>query len=131
MKRITPMLILLLITSISSFCQTKKHSFTNEYANWRGRTDYFNWKVYITGDSIFLASIKQIVYYLDPSFKNPVQTITKISGGKNFVLCTNGWGEFTIRIKIIFTNAKTAALNEVYRLDLHSPSKKKSNYKCP
>lgn len=131
MRRTLPILILLIITSFGCFCQTKKYSFTNEYSNWSRRTDYFNWKIYITGDSKFLASIRQIEYYLDPSFKNPKRIITRTSGGNNFTLCTNGWGEFTIRIKIIFTNVRTASINEVYRLDLHSPAKKKVNYRCP
>ena len=46
-------------------------------------------------------------------------------------LCSNDWGEFTLRIKIVFKNAKTPSLNEVYRLDLHSLAKKKVDYKCP
>jgi phosphatidate phosphatase APP1 len=122
--------ILLLLTCSNSFCQVKKYSFTNEYINYGNRTDYFNWKVYITGDNIFLASIKQIEYYLDPSFKNSTRIITPATGGQNFTLCTNGWGEFIIRIKIVFKNASTS-INDTYKLDLHSESKKNKNYRCP
>jgi transcription initiation factor IIF auxiliary subunit len=130
MKKTTLMLILILIISNSTLCQ-KKYSFKNEYASWKNRTDYYNWKVYITSDSIFLASIKQIEYYLDPSFKNSTRIITKVSGGKNFTLCTNGWGEFTIRIKIIFNNLRLSPIYDTYNLDLHSLSKRSRNYRCP
>lgn len=132
MKRITFTAILLLIAGTTGLCQPKKYSFTNEYSNWGNRIDYFNWKIYITGDSVFIASIKQIEYYLDPSFKRPKRVITASasSGGKNFTLCTNGWGEFTIRIKIVFKNSATS-ITDTYRLDLHSASKKSNRYRCP
>lgn len=129
MKTSTTIVIALLFTSISCLGQTKKYSFTNEFGNWGRRTDYFNWKVYMIADSTYLASIKQVEYYLDPSFKKNKHIITRGSGGNNFTLCTNGWGEFIIRIKIIFRNS-TPSINDTYKLDLHTPARKKTYYTC-
>ena len=109
----------------------KKYSFTNEFNNWKGRTDYFNWKVFMKADDAYLNSIKQIEYYLDPTYKDSKRIITQTNGGKNFTLCTNGWGEFILRIKIVFKSATTKPINETYRLDLRTASKKNRNYKCP
>lgn len=115
---------------VLSYAQ-KKYSFTNEFNNWRGRKDYFNWKVYIKAEDAYLSSIKQIEYYLDPTYKNSKQVITQLNGGKYFTLCTNGWGEFIIRIKIVFKNTNTKPIYETYKLDLKSLSRKNVNYKCP
>jgi len=131
MKKYFIIPVTFLLIAIHSDAQKKKYSFTNEYINWKNRTDYFNWKVFMNADDSYLASIKQIEYYLDPTYKTSKIVITQASGGKNFTLCTNGWGEFTLRIKIVFKNSNTKPINETYVLNLKSPEKKNKNYKCP
>jgi transcription initiation factor IIF auxiliary subunit len=83
------------------------------------------------GDSAWLASVIQVEYYLDPTYKTSKRVVTQATGGKYFTLCCNGWGEFIIRIKIVFKNAFTPSINETYKLDLKSPAKKKISYRCP
>jgi len=131
MKKYFIISVTFLFIAICSYGQKKKYSFTNEFSNWKNRTDYFNWKVFITADNEYLASIKQIEYYLDPTYKSSKRVITQATGGKNFTICSNGWGEFTLRIKIIFKNSNTKPINETYSLDLKSPAKKSRNYRCP
>lgn len=82
-------------------------------------------------DDAFLSSIKQIEYYLDPTYKDSKRVITQANGGKHFTLCTNGWGEFILRIKIVFKNPSTKSINETYRLDLKSTARRNTNYRCP
>ena len=130
MKKYFIIQLISIFIAISGYAQ-KRYSFTNEFANWKARTDYFNWKVYIKADGAYLNTIKQIEYYLDPTYKNSKRVITQANGGENFTLCTNGWGEFTLRIKIVFKNSNTKSINETYFLDLRSPAKKNKNYKCP
>jgi Transcription initiation factor IIF, auxiliary subunit len=114
-------------------CQTKQratHHFDNEFGKYKNTVDYYNWKVFLIADDGFSKSIRQVEYYLDPSFKNPNRIMRYDERNPNFTLCCNGWGEFTLRIKIIFTDNKIAPLYETYKLDLHSPAKKSQKYTC-
>ncbi|MDB5229680.1 MAG: hypothetical protein JWN76_485 [Chitinophagaceae bacterium] len=109
--------------------KAQSHHFDNEFAKFRSRSDYYNWKIFLIADPVFLASIKQVEYYLDPSFRNSTRIITANNNNPNFTLCCNGWGEFTLRIKIVFKENRRV-LNEVYNLDLHSVNKKSPSYNC-
>ncbi len=131
MKRLMVLFIVFTAYCYKSYGQKPAYFFDNEFGKWKNRNDYVNWKVFLKADASFLKSIKQVEYYLDPSFKISKQIVRFSETNSNFTLCSNGWGEFTLRIKIVFINAKKPSLNEVYRLDLHSPAKKKVNYKCP
>jgi transcription initiation factor IIF auxiliary subunit len=123
-------LVLFVACSTNSFGQTQPYHFDNEFGKWKNRNDYFNWKVFLVADNTFLKSIRQVEYYLDPSFKTAKQIIKYNTKNPNFTLCSNGWGEFTLRIKIIFNNPATSPVYDVYRLDLHSARKKNPNYVC-
>lgn len=45
-----------------------------------------------------LAKVSKVIYYLHPTFKNPVREI--IDRRQNFELQTNGWGNFEIKAEI-------------------------------
>jgi hypothetical protein len=131
MKKKTLLLSLFLscITYIHS--QTAEtHRFDNQYMEYRSRSDYFNWKVYLVAGPAFLNSISQIVYYLDPTFKKSTRTIDANPKNPNFTLCCNGWGEFQIRIKIVFKDRSKPDLFEKYDLVLTSKAKRNPQYTC-
>lgn len=110
--------------------QTASYRFDNEFGKYGNRNDYYNWKVFLISGNSFLQSIKQIDYYLDPTYKSAKRTVKADANNPNFTLCNNGWGEFTLRIRILFKDPKTPSIDEVYKLDLHSSAKKNSKYIC-
>lgn len=92
--------------------QTRGVSFNNT-ATYRGDGRY-DWTVYVDADAVTLAKIRSVQYTLHPSFPNPVQTVTNRQ--TKFALSANGWGEFTIYAKVVFTDGTTG--NYSYRLNL-------------
>ena len=110
--------------------RSSNHHFDNEYKPRPNSANYADWKVFLVADPAFLNSIRQVEYYLDPTFKISTRIIKADTKNPNFTLCSNGWGEFTLRIRIAFKDNRHAPLNEVYRLNLHSADKKKANYTC-
>jgi transcription initiation factor IIF auxiliary subunit len=74
----------------------------------------YDWTVYVDADGATLNAISSVEYTLDPSFPNPVRRIT--SRGNRFSLSANGWGEFTIYIKVLFTDGKEGSYR--YHLSL-------------
>ena len=77
----------------------------SSYTGKHGTTDWWDWTAYIEcspPDS--LDEVSYVEYYLHPSFRNPVQRITKKIGG--FPLKTNGWGTFQLKAKVVFKDKK-------------------------
>jgi len=132
MKRVIILFILCAfwIAGSSQNQNRANHHFDNEYKPRPNSGNYFDWKIFLAADPAFLNSIRQVEYYLDPTFKNSTRIIKADTRNSNFTLCSNGGGEFMVRIKIVFRDNRKAALNEVYRLNLHSADKKKANYVC-
>ncbi|MEK7249377.1 MAG: pYEATS domain-containing protein, partial [Bacteroidota bacterium] len=99
-----------------SCAQPKELSFNNT-AKYVGNGRY-DWTVFVDADSATLAPIKSVEYTLDPTFPNPVRTVTKREN--RFALSSNGWGVFTIYIKVFFTNGKVG--NYKYPLSFSKPA---------
>lgn len=53
-----------------------------------------------SSDPLALARVERVVYYLHPTFRNPVREST--DSRTNFALKTAAWGEFTIHADIFF-----------------------------
>jgi len=130
MKKLVLLIFVLSAFSGYGWSQKQAYHFENEFTNWSGRNDYFNWKIFLVADAAFLQTISRVEYYLDPTFKNATRIIYYNPANPNFTLCNSGWGEFTLRIKIVFKDARVSYRNDVYRLDLHSAAKKNRNYVC-
>jgi len=66
--------------------------------------DRWNWTVFIEADDETLNQIECVVYILHPTFPDPVQKVCNqgSASGKGFLLNANGWGTFTVKIKVIF-----------------------------
>jgi transcription initiation factor IIF auxiliary subunit len=48
------------------------------------------------------SKIEKVVYHLHPTFKNPTRVIT--TNENDFLLKTNGWGEFVINAEVYLKN---------------------------
>lgn len=71
---------------------------TSEYVG-GGR---YNWTVYIEAPAAILTRIDSVEYTLHPTFPNPVRIVK--SRDNKFALKSNGWGEFTIFVRIFFSD---------------------------
>ncbi len=66
----------------------------------------WNWTIFIDADAATLRQIKCVEYTLHPTFPNPVRTVCDQPGMK-FALSSNGWGTFTVGVKIQYKNGRT------------------------
>jgi transcription initiation factor IIF auxiliary subunit len=78
--------------------------------NWSRQIEpgWWQWGVHLTGPTATLGKIKCVEYSLHPSFPNPVRVVCNPQ--KGFELMTNGWGTFSIPIKVIFKDGTTQTL---------------------
>jgi tetratricopeptide (TPR) repeat protein len=67
---------------------------------------YYFWEIHLVAPDDVLADIAKVIYYLHPSFLNPVEEIDRErdpDAEKNgFRLSSRGWGEFRVKVKITF-----------------------------
>ncbi len=76
----------------------------------------WDWTVYITGSEADLSHVKCVEYTLHPTFPNPVRTVCNRGfGAAAFPLSTNGWGTFTVGIRIFLKNGRTINLSHPLR----------------
>jgi transcription initiation factor IIF auxiliary subunit len=76
--------------------------------------DYFDWEVYIDEDDAVLDSIDHVTYFLHETFPEPIRTIS--DRDSKFALRSQGWGEFTLRVVVVYKDGTSD--NQSYRLDL-------------
>ena len=69
---------------------------------------YFDWTVFIQSDNTTLNSIDHVEYLLHPSFPNP--QVTSYDKANNFSYSASGWGEFEIKIKVVFKDPNRTPL---------------------
>jgi transcription initiation factor IIF auxiliary subunit len=80
-----------------------------------GGQNYYDWTAYIDGPLALLRQAIGVQYFLHPSFPQPVIEIRQgLEYG--FPLSTNGWGEFTLRAKILFQDGTTRDLSHPLQL---------------
>jgi transcription initiation factor IIF auxiliary subunit len=96
----------------------QKITVTND-AQASGRKGYYKWAVYLSGHRDTLKKIDQVVYTLSSSFKNPVQPVTSIQS-PIFKYCASGWGEFDIKVKIIFRDRRRPPFYLIHHLNLRT-----------
>jgi len=76
----------------------------------------YEWTVFLNESRSTLDRIGCVEYTLHPTYPNPVRRVCDSSGG--FRLSSDGWGEFTLFVKIEWKNQR--ATRQQYRLDLHT-----------
>lgn len=67
----------------------------------------YHWTVYIDAPDTVMDRIASVEYTLHPTFPDPVVKVT--SKENKFALSANGWGEFTIFVKVFFSNGKVGS----------------------
>ncbi len=76
--------------------------------------DFHDWCVFVDEPQAILDQIESVEYTLDPSFPEPVRTIS--DRNHCFALHSSGFGGFTIKIEVLFTNG--LRINTTFRLVL-------------
>ncbi|HKG87361.1 MAG TPA: tetratricopeptide repeat protein [Nitrososphaeraceae archaeon] len=85
---------------------------------------YYFWEIRITAHTNILSEIDKVVYYLHPTFLNPIQEVDRkrdpaaeING---FRLQGRAWGEFQVKIKIILKDG--SEIMKYHWLTLNGPT---------
>ena len=76
----------------------------NNTASLSGRSGYYNWTVFVAADDATLNSIDHVDYLLHPTFPNP--QVSSNNRSSKFSYSSTGWGEFEIKVKIVFKNGR-------------------------
>ena len=74
--------------------------------------DRWDWTVFMEADDETLNQIECVEYTLHPTFPDPVQKVCNKGSvsGKGFFLNANGWGTFTVKMKVIFKDGEVKNL---------------------
>ena len=78
----------------------------------------WDWTVFVRAGNPTLDAIQCVEYTLHPTFPNPVRRVC-VRGKDSqqaFALSGNGWGEFTIKVKVFFRDGKQKLLNYPLKL---------------
>lgn len=71
----------------------------------------WDWTVFIRASEDLLAQIRCVEYTLHPTFPDPVRTVCQQgSRDQAFALSSNGWGTFTIHIRVMMKNGQEKRL---------------------
>jgi hypothetical protein len=82
--------------------------------------DYWRWWAWIEADDAELDKVKEVVWLLHPSFKQPRRVATERSD--NFRLNTAGWGIFLLRAEVVLANGEKRQLTHNLRLEYPEPA---------
>ena len=84
---------------------------SSKFLGTKNGNEWWAWKVFITADEKVLNQIQCVEYTLHPTFTNPVRTVCKKGKDKAFALSSEGWGTFSIKIRVRFKNGDYQDLN--------------------
>jgi prokaryotic YEATS domain/Caspase domain len=82
---------------------------TSRYAGQVDGQNRWDWTIFIDADQDTLSQIRCVEYTLHESFPDPVRTVC--TSGTKFALSSNGWGTFTIKIKVILKDGSQRTLS--------------------
>jgi hypothetical protein len=77
--------------------------------------DYWRWSAWIEADDAELDKVKEVVWILHPSFKEPRRVVTERSD--NFRLNTAGWDDFLLRAQVVLADGEKRLLKHNLRLE--------------
>jgi YEATS family len=81
------------------------------------RRDRWKWSVFLMGRDETLRQVQCVEYLLHPTFPDPRRSVCSRGAlpGKGFVLNAEGWGTFTIGVKIVYRNGQIQYLRHELR----------------
>lgn len=106
------LITLFFLFTTASFGQKISADNTARYVG-NGRYD---WTIFLVADEDTLRQVKYVQYTLHPTFPNPIQTIKDKGTGYPFAFKSNGWGEFSIGVKVVLKNNSTVSFDYWLRL---------------
>ena len=99
------------------FSQEIKISNTSSATQKKG---YYKWTIFVVATAAILNTIEHVEYLLDPTFPNPQVSI--YDKDHNFSYSATGWGEFEIKVKIVFKDKQKPFQYYNYWLQLKESS---------
>lgn len=72
----------------------------------------WDWTIFLDADPDTLRQVECVEYVLHPTFPNPVRKVCKKPETK-FAYSTNGWGTFTVKVKILNKDRSVEVLNHL------------------
>lgn len=78
------------------------------------KAGYYNWTIFVQANDATLNTIDHVEYLLDPTFPTP--QVSSSNRRNNFSYSSTGWGEFDIKVKVVFKNRRSQYIP--YRLKL-------------
>jgi transcription initiation factor IIF auxiliary subunit len=106
-------LIVLLLWACQAYAQTIS---VNNDATPAAKQGYYNWKIYLVATPTILSTIREVVYTLQPTSNPPAQTIKASPWNTNFSYSATGWGEFDIKVKVVYHDPKRTPLYLTHHL---------------
>jgi uncharacterized caspase-like protein len=82
---------------------------TARYAGQVGGQDRWDWTVFIDADPETLSLIRCVEYTLYKDFPDPIRTVCNATN--KFALSSNGWGTFTIEIRVFMNDGTQRSLS--------------------
>jgi hypothetical protein len=82
---------------------------TSRYLGRIDGQDRWDWTIFINADQDALARIQCVEYTLHESFPDPVRTVC--NAADKFALRSNGWGTFTIKIRVLLRDGSQKSLS--------------------
>jgi transcription initiation factor IIF auxiliary subunit len=83
--------------------------------------DRWAWTVFVKASSTVLREIRCVEYTLHPTFPDPVRRVCELGNpAQPFALQSEGWGTFTIGVRVLFRNGNTRVLR--HELKFAAPS---------
>jgi transcription initiation factor IIF auxiliary subunit len=111
-------LVLIFFQALPVNGQQRALKINNTWRQTPGKAGYYNWKVFIDEDASVINSIRYVEYLLHPTFKKPLQRVDNSTKYPKFSYSASGWGEFNIKVKIVYKNSSRQPLVQNYWLKL-------------
>jgi len=81
----------------------------------------WEWTIFVEADQDTLRQIQCVEYILHPTFPDPVRKVCNQPNTK-FAYSTNGWGIFTVKVKISYKNGRVDALEHPLVFEQQAPT---------
>lgn len=91
-----------------------KASNTARYAGQVDGQGRWDWTIFIDADQDAVSRIQCVEYTLHESFPDPIRTVC--NAGNKFALSSNGWGTFTIKIRVLLKDGSQRSLTHDLKL---------------